>query len=53
MPARMLPEPAPPDIATRTYLRGDLPKMFARLFSGQTVSQAIAWAPEELEGFVR
>jgi ABC-type glycerol-3-phosphate transport system substrate-binding protein len=45
--------PAPPDIAAQIYVRGVMPKMFAKLFSGQTIDQAIAWAQEELEGFVR
>jgi hypothetical protein len=30
-----------------------VPGMVARLMSGQTIKQTIAWAKEELEGFVR
>jgi len=45
--------PAPPEIAVQIYNRGIMPKMFARLFSGQSIEQSIAWAEEELSGFVR
>ncbi len=45
--------PAPPDIAVQIYNRGTMPTMFAKLQSGQTIPQVIAWAKEELEGFVR
>jgi len=45
--------PAPPDIAAQIYLRGGMPMMFAKLFSGQTISQAATWAQAELEGLVR
>jgi len=45
--------PAPPEIAVQIYNRGTLPTMFAKLKSGQSIKQAIAWAQEELEGFVR
>ncbi len=45
--------PAPPDIAVQIYNRGTLPTMFAKLQSGQSIKQAIAWAQEELEGYVR
>ncbi len=43
----------PPDIAVQIYQRGIYPTMLAKLQSGQTASQVIAWAKEELEGFVR
>ena len=33
--------------------RGTLPTMFAKLKSGQSIAQVIAWANGELEGFVR
>jgi ABC-type glycerol-3-phosphate transport system substrate-binding protein len=45
--------PAPPDIAVQIYNRGTLPTMFAKLQSGQTIPQVIAWAQDELEGFTR
>jgi ABC-type glycerol-3-phosphate transport system substrate-binding protein len=45
--------PAPPEIAVQIYNRGTLPTMFAKLQSGQTIPQVIAWASSELEGFVR
>jgi ABC-type glycerol-3-phosphate transport system substrate-binding protein len=45
--------PAPPDIAVQIYNRGTMPTMLAKLQSGQTVDQVIAWASDELEGFTR
>ncbi len=45
--------PAPPDIAVQIYNRGTLSTMFAKLQPGQSTKQVIAWAHEELEGFVR
>ena len=45
--------PAPPDIAVQAYNQGIHSTMFAKLKSGQTVDQTIAWAQNELEGFVR
>ena len=45
--------PAPRDIAVQMYNRGTHPTLLARLHSGQTIDQAIAWAKNELEGFVR
>jgi ABC-type glycerol-3-phosphate transport system substrate-binding protein len=45
--------PAPRDIAVQMYNRAIHPTMLAKLFSGQSVDQAIAWAKNELEGFVR
>jgi hypothetical protein len=45
--------PAPPDIAVQIYNRGTMPTMFAKLQSGQSIDQVIAWANDELEGFVR
>jgi ABC-type glycerol-3-phosphate transport system substrate-binding protein len=44
---------APPDIAVQMWSRGTIPTMVAKLFSGQSIEQSIAWAKEELEGFVR
>lgn len=45
--------PAPPDIAVQIYNRGTMPTMLAKLKSGQTIEQVIAWANDELEGFTR
>jgi ABC-type glycerol-3-phosphate transport system substrate-binding protein len=44
---------APPDIAVQVYRRGIHNQIMARLKQGQTIPQVIAWAREELEGFVR
>jgi len=44
---------APPEIATQIWNRYVYPGMVARLMSGQTIKQSIAWAKDELEGFVR
>ncbi len=45
--------PAPPEIAVQIYNRGTMPTMLAKLQSGQTIDQVIAWANDELEGFTR
>jgi hypothetical protein len=45
--------PAPPDVAVQIYNRGTMPTMLAKLKSGQTIDQVIAWANDELEGFAR
>jgi len=44
---------APPDVAVQMWNRGTIPTMVAKLYSGQSIDQAIAWAKEELEGFTR
>jgi ABC-type glycerol-3-phosphate transport system substrate-binding protein len=44
---------APPDIAVQIWNRGLPPGMVARLLDGQSIKQVIAWAKDELEGFVR
>ena len=44
---------APPEIATQIWNRYIYPGMVARLMSGQTIKQSIAWAKDELEGFLR
>ncbi|MBV9734275.1 MAG: extracellular solute-binding protein [Acidisphaera sp.] len=44
---------ASPDIAVQIYNRGTMPTMLAKLQSGQTIPQVIAWASDELEGFTR
>jgi hypothetical protein len=45
--------PAPPDVAVKAYNVGLHSTMLAKLFSGQTPKQVIAWAKEELEGMTR
>jgi hypothetical protein len=45
--------PAPPAIAVQIDNRGTIPTMWAKLHSGQSVSQVIAWATDEVEGFIR
>jgi ABC-type glycerol-3-phosphate transport system substrate-binding protein len=44
---------APPDIAVQIFNRGTMPTMLAKLLSGQSIEQVIAWANDELEGFAR
>ncbi len=44
---------APTEVAVQIYNRGTMPTMVAKLQSGQSISDVIAWAQEELEGFVR
>jgi ABC-type glycerol-3-phosphate transport system substrate-binding protein len=44
---------APPEIAVQMWNRYLIPGMVARLMSGQTIKQSIAWGKDELEGFVR
>jgi len=43
----------PPDLAVQIWNRGTVPTMVAKIYAGQTIDQAIAWAKDELEGFVR
>jgi ABC-type glycerol-3-phosphate transport system substrate-binding protein len=45
--------PAPPEIAVQIYNRGTMPTMLAKLKSGQSIDQVVAWASDELEGFAR
>ncbi len=44
---------APADIAVQMWNRGTVPTMVAKLYSGNSMDQTIAWAKQELEGFVR
>jgi ABC-type glycerol-3-phosphate transport system substrate-binding protein len=46
-------DPAPQSIAVQMYNRGTMPGMAAKLSSGQSIKQVIAWAKDELEGFTR
>jgi ABC-type glycerol-3-phosphate transport system substrate-binding protein len=46
--------PAPPKIATQIYTQATMTKMIAKCTqAGQTIDQAIDWAAQELEGFMR
>ena len=45
--------PAPPDIGAQIYSRAIHPAMWAKVQSGQSNQEVIAWAKNELEGFVR
>jgi len=46
--------PAPPKIANQIYTQATMTKMIAKVTQqGQTIDQAIGWASEELEGFMR
>ncbi|MDR3530399.1 MAG: extracellular solute-binding protein, partial [Rhodopila sp.] len=44
--------PAPPEIAVQIYNQGTMSTMMAKLLSGQSINDVIAWAQNELEGFV-
>jgi len=44
---------APPEVAVQIYHRAIYPGMLARLQNGQSIRQVVAWARDELEGFVR
>ena len=44
---------ASPDVAVQIYNRAIHNQMLARLKEGKTIPQVIAWAQDELEGFVR
>jgi ABC-type glycerol-3-phosphate transport system substrate-binding protein len=45
--------PAPPEYAIPITNRAVIPAMWGRLHNGQTVDQVIAWAKDEIEGFMR
>jgi hypothetical protein len=46
--------PAPPDVAVQIYNRGTMPTMIAKLTQGgQSMEQVLAWAQDEVEGFMR
>jgi ABC-type glycerol-3-phosphate transport system substrate-binding protein len=46
-------KPAPAEIAVQAYNQGTHSTMLAKLQSGQSIAQTIAWAQNELEGFIR
>ena len=45
--------PAPPEIAVQIYHRAVQPTMFAKLKTGQSIDQVIAWAKDEIAGYRR
>ncbi|MBE7159296.1 MAG: extracellular solute-binding protein [Rhodospirillales bacterium] len=45
--------PAPPDLAAQMYARAIHPTMLAKVHSGQSNKDVIAWARGELEGMMR
>ena len=45
--------PAPPETAVQVFNRAIIPSMWARLHDGQSIDQVIAWAKDELQGFIR
>jgi len=46
--------PAPPKVAVQIYTQATMTKMIAQCTqSGKTIDQAIAWAADEIEGFMR
>ena len=46
--------PAPTNIATQMYSQATMTKMIARCTQqGETIDRAIAWASDEIEGFMR
>jgi ABC-type glycerol-3-phosphate transport system substrate-binding protein len=46
--------PAPPKVANQIYYQATMTKMIAKVTQqGQTIDQAIDWASQELEGFMR
>lgn len=45
--------PAPPRIAVQIYNQAVMPTMMAKLLSGSSINEIIAWAQDKLEGFMR
>ena len=43
----------PPEIAVQMWNRSVIPGMVGRMVSGQTIPQVIAWAKDEISGFIR
>ncbi|HVY15175.1 MAG TPA: extracellular solute-binding protein [Rhodopila sp.] len=43
----------PPEIGVQAWNRGLIPTMVSKLVAGQSIEQSIAWAKDELEGFMR
>jgi hypothetical protein len=44
---------AAPDVAVQIFNRGTLPTMFAKLLTGASIEQTMAWAESEVQGFLR
>jgi ABC-type glycerol-3-phosphate transport system substrate-binding protein len=45
--------PAPPKIAHQIYVQGVQTKMVARMLKGEKIEPVLAWAENEVEGFMR
>jgi ABC-type glycerol-3-phosphate transport system substrate-binding protein len=45
--------PAPPEYAIPMTSRACIPAMWARLYTGQSINEVIAWAKDEIGGLVR
>jgi hypothetical protein len=45
--------PAPPDIAVQILNRATIPTTWAKLHSGQSIPQVMAWAKDEVHGCMR
>ncbi len=45
--------PAPPQIAVQIYNQGVMPTMMAKLYSGSSINEVLAWSQDKLEGFMR
>jgi ABC-type glycerol-3-phosphate transport system substrate-binding protein len=45
--------PSPPEYAIPITTRAVIPAMWARLHSGQSINEVIAWSKDEIEGLVR
>jgi hypothetical protein len=43
---------APPEIAVQMYNRATHSTMIAKLQAGQSIPQVIAWAKDEIQGFL-
>jgi hypothetical protein len=44
---------AAPEVAVQIYNRGTMPTMLAKLQAGQSIKDVVAWANDEVEGFLR
>ncbi len=45
--------PAPPKIAVQIYIQGVMTKMTVRHLQGEPMEKTLAWAENEVEGFLR
>jgi hypothetical protein len=46
-------DPATPDLAAQMYARAIHPSMLAKVYAGQSNTEIIVWAKNELERFIR